>query len=250
MAAFTSNIDITSGGTYNMNITNGEPASQVANDLNGKFANIQKYLQNGLPEVWTGSSLPDSLPNSKFIIWNNNTYYNAGNAIDMINQPKTGVIKYIRQTQSYDFLSQMSVFQSDNQSHSFTININPLQTNMIIGGFQCYIHLSFAATTSVYKPSFSICGIINGGVTLYEPFTSGGYVSAGDYSDYSPHWSVLIGAQNLNTPCAFKKQTYIPAATIDNQITVSGMFNTDKTSPTITWQTASIDIIYTGIYFA
>lgn len=75
MAAFTSNIDITSGGTYNMNITNGEPASQVATDLNGKFANIQQYLQNGLPEVWTGESLPDSLPDGKCLSYNNNFYY-------------------------------------------------------------------------------------------------------------------------------------------------------------------------------
>ena len=74
MAAFTSNIDITSGGTYNMNITNGEPASQVATDLNGKFANIQRYLQNGLPEVWTGESLPDSLPNGKIVFYNSLMY--------------------------------------------------------------------------------------------------------------------------------------------------------------------------------
>lgn len=74
MAAFTSNIDITSGGTYNMNITNGEPASQVATDLNGKFANIQQYLQNGLPEVWTGDSLPDSLPNGKIVFYNSMMY--------------------------------------------------------------------------------------------------------------------------------------------------------------------------------
>ena len=74
MAAFTSNIDITSGGTYNMNITNGEPASQVATDLNGKFANIQRYLQNGLPEVWTGESLPDSLPNGKILFYNSIMY--------------------------------------------------------------------------------------------------------------------------------------------------------------------------------
>ena len=74
MAAFTSNIDITSGGTYNMNVTNGEPASQVATDLNGKFANIQRYLQNGLPEVWTGESLPDSLPNGKIVFYNSTMY--------------------------------------------------------------------------------------------------------------------------------------------------------------------------------
>ena len=89
MAAFTSNIDITSGGTYNMNVTNGEPASQVATDLNGKFANIQRYLQNGLPEVWTGESLPDSLPNGKMLFYNSELYYQINNRIalysDIIN---------------------------------------------------------------------------------------------------------------------------------------------------------------------
>ena len=74
MAAFSSNIDITSDGTYGMDITNGESSAQVASDLNGKMQNIQNYLQNGLPEVWTGSSLPDSLPNGKLIQYNNNVY--------------------------------------------------------------------------------------------------------------------------------------------------------------------------------
>lgn len=78
MAAFTSNIDITSGGTYAMDVTNGETSAKVATDLNGKMANIQKYLQDGLPEVFTGSSLPDSLPNGKVITWNNNLYYGNG----------------------------------------------------------------------------------------------------------------------------------------------------------------------------
>ena len=76
MAAFSSNIDITSGGTYGMDVTNGESSLKVANDLNGKMANIQQYLQNGLPEVWTGDSLPDSLPNGKMIQYSNNLYYN------------------------------------------------------------------------------------------------------------------------------------------------------------------------------
>lgn len=67
MATFQSNIDITSGGTYGMNITNGESSAKVAADLNGKFNNIQTLLQNQLPEVWTGSSLPDSLPDGKLI---------------------------------------------------------------------------------------------------------------------------------------------------------------------------------------
>ena len=74
MAAFSSNIDITSGGTYAMDVTNGETSAKVATDLNGKFANIQELLQNGLPEVWTGNSLPDSLPNGKIIYQNNNLY--------------------------------------------------------------------------------------------------------------------------------------------------------------------------------
>ena len=75
MAAFSSNIDITSGGTYGMDVTNGESSLKVANDLNGKMANIQQYLQNGLPEVWTGDSLPDSLPYGKILFYNDNLYY-------------------------------------------------------------------------------------------------------------------------------------------------------------------------------
>lgn len=74
MAAFSSNIDITSGGTYAMDVTNGETSSKVATDLNGKFANIQELLRNGLPEVWTGSSLPDSLPTGKILFWNGTMY--------------------------------------------------------------------------------------------------------------------------------------------------------------------------------
>ena len=74
MAAFSSNIDITSGGTYAMDVTNGETSSKVATDLNGKFANIQELLRNGLPEVWTGNSLPDSLPSGKIIVWNGVMY--------------------------------------------------------------------------------------------------------------------------------------------------------------------------------
>ena len=74
MAAFSSNIDITSGGTYAMDVTNGETSAKVATDLNGKFANIQELLQNGLPEVWTGDSLPDSLPSGKIIFWNGVMY--------------------------------------------------------------------------------------------------------------------------------------------------------------------------------
>ena len=81
MAAFSSNIDITSGGTYAMDVTNGETSAKVATDLNGKFANIQELLQNGLPEVWTGDSLPDSLPNGKIILYNNGLYFNYNGKI-------------------------------------------------------------------------------------------------------------------------------------------------------------------------
>lgn len=100
MAAFTSNIDITSGGTYNMNITNGEPASQVATDLNGKFANIQQYLQNGLPEVWTGSSLPDSLPDGKYLTFNGNPYHQLSQLCKITDiQPIISNYGALRQTQ-------------------------------------------------------------------------------------------------------------------------------------------------------
>ena len=86
MAAFSSNIDITSGGTYGMDVTNGESSLKVANDLNGKMANIQQYLQNGLPEVWTGDSLPDSLPNGKTILYNNRMYLNSDGIKYLLNQ--------------------------------------------------------------------------------------------------------------------------------------------------------------------
>ena len=86
MAAFSSNIDITSGGTYAMDVTNGETSAKVATDLNGKFANIQELLQNGLPEVWTGNSLPDSLPNGKLIWWNNRLYYSDGSNKYLLDQ--------------------------------------------------------------------------------------------------------------------------------------------------------------------
>ena len=80
MAAFSSNIDITSGGTYSMDIVNGEPSSQVASDLNGKFSNIQSILQGGLPETFTGAALPDTLPFGKIIIWKTNWTFSTTSA--------------------------------------------------------------------------------------------------------------------------------------------------------------------------
>ena len=98
MAAFSSNIDITSGGTYAMDVTNGETSSKVATDLNGKFANIQELLQNGLPEVWTGDSLPDSLPNGKIIYYNNNLYYQNGDTVTQYYYNNIGDLHVWRKT--------------------------------------------------------------------------------------------------------------------------------------------------------
>ena len=78
MAAFSSNIDITSGGTYDMDITNGETSSKVATDLNGKMQNIQDILQNNVPEVVTGS-LPTGVPDGKILQYNGNLYYGSNN---------------------------------------------------------------------------------------------------------------------------------------------------------------------------
>ena len=108
MAAFTSNIDITSGGTYGMNVTNGMPASQVANDLNGKFANIQKYLQNGLPEVWTGDALPDSLPNDKIIFYKNKLYKYINQSVSELSPAQFTTFSKTKSTGMQTFTSSYS----------------------------------------------------------------------------------------------------------------------------------------------
>lgn len=79
MAEFQSKIDITSDGTYAMDITNGERSSKVASDLNGKMQNIQNYLQNGLPELNTEDSLPTTLSTGKIIIYENTLYFGDNN---------------------------------------------------------------------------------------------------------------------------------------------------------------------------
>lgn len=111
MAAFSSNIDITSGGTYGMDVTNGESSLKVANDLNGKMANIQQYLQNGLPEVWTGDSLPDSLPNGKIVIYNGFLYCgNTGGSA-------SGVIGFtFRTTFDSEFSGRTYIVSGENYS--------------------------------------------------------------------------------------------------------------------------------------
>ena len=96
MAAFSSNIDITSGGTYSMDIVNGEPSSQVASDLNGKFSNIQSILQGGLPETFTGAALPDTLQYGKIILFNNQLYY--GNSSNVPTKVSVDLSQYATQS--------------------------------------------------------------------------------------------------------------------------------------------------------
>lgn len=99
MAAFSSNIDITNGGTYSMNITNGEPSSQVASDLNGKFSNIQSILQRGLPESFIGSALPDTLPFGKLIVYNNQLYFGNNSNSPTPVQANIDLSQYVTNTQ-------------------------------------------------------------------------------------------------------------------------------------------------------
>lgn len=81
MAAFTSSIDITSGGTYKLNIENGESSASVAAGINGKMTNLQTILQAKLPETCTAAALPTTLQFGKLIVWNNTLYFgNSSNA--------------------------------------------------------------------------------------------------------------------------------------------------------------------------
>ena len=175
MAAFTSNIDITSGGTYNMNITNGEPASQVATDLNGKFANIQRYLQNGLPEVWTGESLPDSLPKDKLIYYQNKWYDSNKNPlvnksdIDNLSTAYTMIYSKFQNTSldttiNIDLSSRHKIiFYIDGLSDS-----SPYWTyNFDIGAANVLSYGSYDAYTDAY---YHVYTIINNHVCrLYAP---------------------------------------------------------------------------------
>ena len=118
MAAFSSNIDITSGGTYAMDVTNGETSSKVATDLNGKFANIQELLQNGLPEVWTGDSLPDSLPNGKLIEKDDNLYYG-------INLTQLGTYKQFESVYAIANITTGTYNGNGESSRTISLNFTP-----------------------------------------------------------------------------------------------------------------------------
>lgn len=82
MAAFQSNIDITGGGEYDLDINSGQTEHKIANDLNGKFNNIQTLLQNQLPEIDEADTLPTEIPYGKIIIHDGKVY--IGN---ILNQP-------------------------------------------------------------------------------------------------------------------------------------------------------------------
>ena len=148
MAAFSSNIDITSGGTYAMDVTNGETSSKVATDLNGKFANIQELLRNGLPEVWTGSSLPDSLPNGKIVNYNNKLYYGSNKS------------QIADNSQVVNLQSQVSSLQN---SVNNLVN-NPklyIQSGYISGNINYTFTQNTATSNSIYIPaSFTTIGKI------------------------------------------------------------------------------------------
>ena len=124
MAAFSSNIDITSGGTYAMDVTNGETSSKVATDLNGKFANIQELLRNGLPEVWTGSSLPDSLPNGKIINYRNTLYYGANKTQVATNNQISNLQSQITSISSGGKFSFFTYTGSKTYKMNFNLNEN------------------------------------------------------------------------------------------------------------------------------
>lgn len=144
MAAFSSNIDITSGGTYGMDVTNGESSLKVANDLNGKMANIQQYLQNGLPEVWTGDSLPDSLPDGKILIHNNRLYMNNEQISPycgtIIRRSNSGIVDITFPTCNYIYICVLCVnYSNDNIECDINIlldlnqNIEHLSLNSYAG---------------------------------------------------------------------------------------------------------------------
>jgi len=89
MAAFTTSIDITSGGTYKLDIVNGESSAQVASDLNGKMNNLQTILQAKLPETCTAAALPTTLQHGKLIIWNNQLYFGNSSNVPTTVTPTT-----------------------------------------------------------------------------------------------------------------------------------------------------------------
>ena len=168
MAAFSSNIDITSGGTYAMDVTNGETSAKVATDLNGKFANIQELLQNGLPEVWTGDSLPDSLPNGKLLYYNNNLYLS-----NLLRVLDTNDLNTINNNVQEQISSSIIYTRSTDVSPTFNIGAN-------IKGVVCQTVFKGPADI-IYMPTFN-------NNTIYITTTSGG-----KYSSLRPAILMTIG---------------------------------------------------------
>lgn len=197
----------------------------------------------------------ERLPNDKILIWNNSVYYQTENSIDMINQPKTGSIKYVKQVQHYDFLDQMTLTYANGGSKTFDITIDPLTPQMLVGAFQCYVHLSFSSQYGLRYSAFNITGIL-GNDMLYSPQWSGSNISGGDYSAYGAHYSILPYAQNINKIYTISSTTVANGVypyklyTLNNTLTVYYTIDSVYSGASVTWNSAAIDIVYTGAYLA
>ena len=201
------------------------------------------------------SGLHIILPNDKIIVWDDNAYFQSGGTIGILNQPKTGSIKYVKQVQHYDFLDQMTLTYANGGSKTFDITINPLTPQMLIGAFQCYVSLSFSAQHGLRYSSFNITGILNNEM-LYSPQWSGSDISGGDYSGYGAHYSILPYAQNMNRMYTISSKAVsngvypYTSYTLNNILTVYYKIDSIYSGTSVTWNSAAIDIVYTGAYLA
>lgn len=195
------------------------------------------------------------LPNDKMLIWDDNVYFQTKDAIDMINQPKTGSIKYVKQVQHHDFLDQMTLTYAGGGSKTFDITIDPLTPQMLIGAFQCYVSLSFSSSHDLRYSQFYIKGILGNDI-LYSANWSGSSVHDGDYSDYGAHYSVLPYAQNFNRIYTISSATVSNGVypyylyPLNNTLTVFYQIDSVYSGTSVTWNKAAVDIIYTGAYLA
>lgn len=195
------------------------------------------------------------MPNDKILIWDDNVYFQNENTIEMINQPKTGSIKYVKQVQHHDFLDQMTLTYANGGSKTFNITINQLIPQMLIGAFQCYISLSFSSKYDLRYSDFNVKGILDDNILYSAPWSSSN-LSGGDYSRYSAHYSILPYAQNLNQIYTISSATESNGVhpyrlyTLNNTLTVYYTIDSIYSGAYVTWNKAAIDIIYTGAYLA
>ena len=195
------------------------------------------------------------MPNDKILIWDDNIYFQSGSFIDMVNQPKTESIKYVKQVQHYDFLDQMTLTYAGDESKTFDITINPLTPQMLMGALQCYVSLSFSSNYALRYSSFRINGILDNNIVYDAPWSSSS-ISDGDYSAYGPHYSILPYAQSLNKIYTISSTTAANGVypytlhTLNNVLTVYYTIDSVYSGTNVTWNSAAIDIIYTGVYLA